>query len=113
MKEGITGPIGEFDEAKALFRAEPFRDPTDRWTGRCLDEGSVEPGSGSESTMLRIVGISVEFATPRTRKILICQLGVPREERFDDPGEAEGLTRVDQVGFLARRVRIAGQRKGA
>jgi hypothetical protein len=34
----------------------------------------AEPGSGSEGAWLRVVGISVEVATPRVTKILISQL---------------------------------------
>ena len=32
MKEGVARPIGEFNEAKPFFGAEPFDDPADRWT---------------------------------------------------------------------------------
>ena len=50
MKEGVAGPIGEFNEAKPLLGAEPFNDPTDRWPGRGLKPGLAESGSGSKST---------------------------------------------------------------
>jgi hypothetical protein len=74
MKEGVAGPIREFNEAKSLLGAEPFHDATDRWTGRGFHGCSVEPGSGSESTGLWLVGIGVEVATPRMTEILISQL---------------------------------------
>jgi hypothetical protein len=60
MEESVARPIGEFDEAESLLSAEPFDDPTDRWAGRGLEPGLAEPGSGAESTRLRVVGISVE-----------------------------------------------------
>ena len=74
MQESIARPIREFNEAKPLFGVEPFDDPADRWPGRGLQGCSVEPGSGSESTGLWVVGIGVEVATPRMTKILISQL---------------------------------------
>ena len=74
MEESVARPIGEFYEAKPLFGFEPFDDCTDRRTGGCLKRCSVEPGSGSESTGLWVVGISVEIATPRMTKNLISQL---------------------------------------
>jgi signal transduction histidine kinase len=93
VKEGITRLIREFDEPEAFVGVEPFHDPTDRWTGRCLDGCSVKAGSGSESTRLRIVGISVEFATPRTTKILICQTsGAPEQPRKPRSGGGHALT---------------------
>jgi hypothetical protein len=52
MQERIARPIREFNEAKSLFGAEPFDDPTDRWTGGCLEGCSAKAGSGSESTGL-------------------------------------------------------------
>jgi len=75
MKEGVPGPIGEFDEAKALLGAEPLDDTVNRGTGRCLEGRSVEPGWGSESAGLWVVDVSVEVATPRMTKILVSQLG--------------------------------------
>src|SRR5215469_12272431 len=75
MKEGVAGPIREFNEAKPFFGAEPFNDSTDRWTGRGLKPGLAEPGSGSESAGLRLVGIGVELATPRMTKILLSHFG--------------------------------------
>jgi hypothetical protein len=73
VEEGIARPIREFDEPEALVRAKPLDHSVDWWTGRCLEPGLAEPGSGSESTRLW-VGISVEVATPRMTKILISQL---------------------------------------
>jgi len=32
MKEGVAGPIREFNEAKPLLGAEPFDDPVHWWT---------------------------------------------------------------------------------
>jgi hypothetical protein len=32
MEEGVTGTLGEFDEAEALLGAEPFHDTPDRRT---------------------------------------------------------------------------------
>jgi hypothetical protein len=75
MKESIARPIGEFDEAESLFGAEPFDDPVDRGTGRGLEPGLAEPGSGAECTRLSVLGIGVELATPRIAKILMSQLG--------------------------------------
>ena len=75
MKEGVAGPIREFNEAKPFFGTEPFDDPADRWTGRGFHGCSVEPGSGSESTGLRLVGIGVEVATQRMTKISLSHLG--------------------------------------
>ena len=77
MEEGVAGPIGEFDEPKPLFRAEPFDHPMEWRAGRCLEPGLAAPGSGAENTRLWVVGISVEVATPRTVKILISQICVP------------------------------------
>ena len=74
VEEGVAGPIGKSDESKPLFGVEPFDDPVDRRTGRCLEPRLAKPGSGAESTRLRVVRVSVEFATPRMTKILICQL---------------------------------------
>jgi hypothetical protein len=31
MQERVARPIGELDETKSLFGAEPFDDTTDRW----------------------------------------------------------------------------------
>ena len=59
VEEGVAGPIREFDEPEAFVGVEPLDDPVDRGTGRCLEPGLAEPGSGSESTRLRIVGIGV------------------------------------------------------
>jgi hypothetical protein len=39
MKEGVAGPIREFNEAKPFFGAEPFDDATDWWAGRRLEPG--------------------------------------------------------------------------
>jgi hypothetical protein len=71
MKERIARPIGEFNEAKPLFGVEPFDDPSDGRAGRWLEPGLAEPGSGSESRKLWVVGIGVEVATPRMKKILL------------------------------------------
>ena len=71
MQERIARPIGECNETKSLFEAEPFDDARDRWTVRGLEPGLAEPGSGAECTRLRVGGISVELATPRGTKILI------------------------------------------
>ena len=72
VEEGIPRSIRECDESKPLVRAEPLDDSVDWWTGRCLEPGLAEPGSGSESTRLW-VDIGVEVATPRMTKILISQ----------------------------------------
>jgi hypothetical protein len=74
VEEGIAGPIREFDEPEAFVRAKPLDDTLDRGTGRCLEPGLAEPGSGSESAGLWMVAVSVELATPRMTKILISQL---------------------------------------
>ena len=74
MEEGVTGPIREFDEPEAFVGVEPLDDPVDRGTGRCLEPGLAEPGSGCEGTGLWVVGVGVEVATPRMTKILISQL---------------------------------------
>jgi len=74
MEKSITGPIGEFDEAKSLLRTEPFYDATDRRTGGWFEPSLAESGSCAESTGLRLVIVIVEFATPRVTKILISQL---------------------------------------
>jgi hypothetical protein len=74
MKEGIARPIGEFDEAKSFFGAEPLDDTLDGWTGRCLEPGLAKSRSGFERARLWVVGVNVEVATPRMTKILISQL---------------------------------------
>ena len=73
VKEGVTGPVGEFDEPKAFLGVEPFDNPTDRGAGRVF-ERLAEPGSGAEGAGLWVVGVDVEVATPRMTKILISQL---------------------------------------
>jgi len=73
VKEGVTGPVGEFDEPKAFLGVEPFDNPTYRGTGRVFKR-LAEPGLDAESTWLWAVGVSVEVATPRMTKILISQL---------------------------------------
>ncbi len=73
MEERVAGPIREFNESESFVRVEPFDNPTDRGTGRCL-ERLAEPRSGAEGTGLWVVGICVEVATPRMTKILISQL---------------------------------------
>jgi hypothetical protein len=73
MKEGVPGPVGEFDEAKALLGIKPFDDAPDRRTGGGLERGLVEPVSGAEGTGLWVIGINVKVATPRMTKILISQ----------------------------------------
>jgi hypothetical protein len=73
VEESVAGSIGEFDEAKSLLRTEPFYDATDRRTGGWFEPNLTEPGSGTESTALRLVVVIVEFATPRMTKILISQ----------------------------------------
>ena len=75
MEERIARPIGERDETKALFGAEPLDDPGDGWPGRSLEAGLTEPGSGAECTRLSVLGIGVELATPRIAEILMSQLG--------------------------------------
>ena len=52
VEEGIAGPLREFDEPKAFVGVEPLDDTLDRGTGRCLEPGLGEPGSGSESAWL-------------------------------------------------------------
>ena len=59
VEEGVAGPVGEFDKSKPLFGIEPFDEAVDWRTGRCLEPGLAEPGSGAESTRLRLVGIGV------------------------------------------------------
>ena len=83
VEEGIAGFIGEFDEAKAFLGTEPFDDTADRWTGGCLKSSLAEPGTSAESTGLWVVGIGVEFATPRMTKILFSHfsfLGVETDQ---------------------------------
>jgi hypothetical protein len=75
MEEGVARPIREFDEPEAFVGVEPLDDTLDRGTGRYLEPGLAEPGSGSESAWLWVVGISAEVATPRVTKVLISQLG--------------------------------------
>ena len=75
VEEGVAGPIREFDEPEAFVGVEPLDDSSDRGTGRCLEPGLAESGSGAESTGLWVVGVSVEVATPRMTKILISQFG--------------------------------------
>ena len=70
MEEGIAGFIGEFHEAKTFHGIEPFDNTADRRTGGCPKSGLAEPGTSAESTGLWVVGIGVEFATPRMTKIL-------------------------------------------
>jgi hypothetical protein len=71
VEEGVTGPIGEFNEAKAFLGVEPLDYTTDRWAGGGLESGLAESGSASESTGVRLVGIVVEVTTPRMTKILL------------------------------------------
>jgi hypothetical protein len=52
VEEGVAGPIGEFNEAKALFGIKPFDDTMNGWAGGCLEPGLAEPGSGSESAIV-------------------------------------------------------------
>jgi len=52
MKEGVAGPIREFNETKPLFRAEPLDNTIDGWAGRSLEAGLDEPGSGAECARL-------------------------------------------------------------
>ena len=74
VEEGVAGPIGKFNEAKSLFGVEPFDDPADRWSGRGLEPGLAEPGSGAECPRLGVEGLSVEPATLRVTEILMSQL---------------------------------------
>ena len=71
VKEGIAGPIGEFDEPKPLVRVEPFYGATDWWTRGCLDGRSTVPGACAEGTGLGVEGVSVELATLRVSEILM------------------------------------------
>ena len=71
MEEGVARPIEEFNKAKSLFGVEPFDDPADRWSGRGLEPGLAEPGSGAECTRLGVEGVSVELATLRVTEILM------------------------------------------
>jgi len=71
MKEGVPGPIGEFDEAKAFPGIEPLDDTADRSTGGGLEPGLAEQRSGAEGTRLWMVGIGVEVTTSRMTKILL------------------------------------------
>jgi hypothetical protein len=61
MKKRIARSIGEFDEPKALLRAEPLDDRADRWAGRYLGAGFAEPGSGAECARRWLIDISVEL----------------------------------------------------
>jgi len=71
MQESVTGPVGEFDEPKALLGAEPLDDATDGWPGRGLEPGLGKSGSGAERTRLRVEGVRGEVATPRLTEILM------------------------------------------
>jgi hypothetical protein len=64
MEESLARPLGEFDEAKSLFRAEPFDGPMNRRAAWCLEPGLDESGSGAECTRLGVEGLSAELATP-------------------------------------------------
>jgi len=44
MKEGIAGPIGEFDEPEAFVGIEPLNGSTHRRTRGCLDGSSTVSG---------------------------------------------------------------------
>ena len=53
VQKGIARSIGEFDETKSLFGAEPFDDTADRWTGGAskgawLNRGRVPKPRGCE-----------------------------------------------------------------
>src|SRR5262249_1296729 len=96
MKEGVAGPIREFNEAKSLFGVEPFDDPADRWPGRGVESGLAEPGSGSKSTGLWVVGIGVEVATPRMTKILLSHFG-----SWGGYGSGTGATIRSVAGLIA------------
>jgi hypothetical protein len=63
MKERIARSIGEFDEPKALLRAEPFDDPADRWTRRYFGAGLAEPGPDAECARWWLIDISVELTS--------------------------------------------------
>ena len=103
VKEGVAGPIREFDEPEAFVGVEPLDDPVDGWTGRCLEPGLAEPGPGSESMGLWVVGISVEVATPRMTEILISQLWFPGGFVPDQPGRAtSGRVVADPMGSWFR-----------
>ena len=75
MKEGVPGPIGEFDEAKALLGIEPFDDSGTGGPEGASNRGWLNRGRVSESTGLWVVGVGVEVATPRMTKILISHFG--------------------------------------
>jgi hypothetical protein len=61
-----------------------------------------------------VVGLNVEVPTPRTTKILICQLGVPRAVMSGDSGGAMGGSRaVDRSEFLARYGSYSRAQEGA
>ena len=77
VEEGIARLIREFDEPEAFVGVEPLDDTSDGRAGRWLEPGLAEPGSGAESTGLRMLGIGVEVTTPRMTKILISQTLVP------------------------------------
>jgi hypothetical protein len=48
MKEGVTGPIREFDKAEPFLGIEPFDDALDWWTGRTgVGCGMYEAGGRS------------------------------------------------------------------
>jgi hypothetical protein len=75
MKKSIPRPIGEFDEAKALFGIEPLDDAMDCWSGGCLEPGLAKARSGAERARLWVVGLGVEVATPRLTEILLSHFG--------------------------------------
>ena len=65
VKESIARPIGQLEETKSLFKAEPFNSSADWRSGRCLEPSLAEARSRSECAGLSGVGVSVEVATPR------------------------------------------------
>jgi hypothetical protein len=75
MEEGLTRPIGEFDEPKALLGIEPLDDAPNWRAGRCLEPGLDKAGASAEGMGLWVVGIGVEVATPRMTKILLSHFG--------------------------------------
>jgi hypothetical protein len=94
MEEGIARPIEEFDEAKSLLGTEPFDYAAEGGPERGLEPGLAESGSGAEYASLSVLGVSVEFATPRMAEISRSHFGSWRRDPDDScsvTGSAEVL----------------------
>ena len=68
VKESITRPIGQLEETKSLFKAEPFNSSADWRSGRCLEPSLAEARSRSKCAGLSGVGVSVELRRRELRK---------------------------------------------